>query len=148
MHIIILCNIVLVSRPVQETKFFFPIRINSALYQKILTYSPRNETARPRSQFLHSCIWERFIYSHDGSYLESLFSCTAWENSQLKLSSGEKGVEPVTLLLTHRVSVTTPFLLTKYGYPVQEVGNECYLVADTSRKCDHSALAHIVRISC
>ena len=61
MHMIILCIIVLVSRPVQETKFFFPIRINSALYQKIETYSPRNETARPRSQFLHSCIWERFI---------------------------------------------------------------------------------------
>jgi hypothetical protein len=26
---------------------------------------PRNETARPRSQYLHSCIFERSIYSHD-----------------------------------------------------------------------------------
>jgi hypothetical protein len=25
-------------------------------------YIPRNETSRPRSQFLHSCICERFIY--------------------------------------------------------------------------------------
>ncbi len=29
-----------------------------ALYRKLETYIPRNETARPRSQFLHSCIWE------------------------------------------------------------------------------------------
>jgi hypothetical protein len=28
------------------------------------TIIPRNETARPRSQFLHSCICEQFIYSH------------------------------------------------------------------------------------
>jgi hypothetical protein len=28
---------------------------------------PRNETARPRSQFLHSCICERCIYSQDQS---------------------------------------------------------------------------------
>ncbi len=42
------------------------------LYQKLEKYIPRNETAQPRSQFLHSCIWERFIYSHDQSILESL----------------------------------------------------------------------------
>jgi hypothetical protein len=29
-----------------------------ALYRKFKTYIPRNETARPRSQFLHSCNWE------------------------------------------------------------------------------------------
>ncbi len=28
---------------------------------------PRNETARPRSQFLHSCVCERFVYSQDRS---------------------------------------------------------------------------------
>ncbi len=28
---------------------------------------PRNETARPRSQFLHSCICERFLYCQDRS---------------------------------------------------------------------------------
>jgi hypothetical protein len=54
----------------------------------------------------------------------------------------------VTLLPAHRVSVTTPLLLTLYGYPVQEVGNKRYLVAGTSRKCDHPALAHIVRVTC
>jgi hypothetical protein len=35
------------------------------LYRKFDTNIPRNETARPRSQFLHSCICERFIYFHD-----------------------------------------------------------------------------------
>jgi hypothetical protein len=30
-------------------------------------YIPRNETARPRSQFPHACIRERFIYSLDRS---------------------------------------------------------------------------------
>ncbi len=34
-----------------------------------------------------------FIYSHDGSHIESLFSCIAWENSQLNHRSGEKGRE-------------------------------------------------------
>jgi hypothetical protein len=37
-----------------------------ALYQRFETNIPRNETARPRSQFPHSCtsICDRFIYSH------------------------------------------------------------------------------------
>ncbi len=34
------------------------------LYRKFETSIPRNETAGPRFQFLHSCIWEWFIYSH------------------------------------------------------------------------------------
>ena len=38
-----------------------------ALYRKFETNIPRNETARPRSQFLHSYICEQFIYSHDRS---------------------------------------------------------------------------------
>ncbi len=41
------------------------------MYQKIETNISRNETARPRSQFPHSCFSERFIYSHDRS------SCSA-----------------------------------------------------------------------
>ncbi len=39
------------------------------------------------------CISERFIYSHDRSYLESLFCCISWENSWLNRRSGEKGRE-------------------------------------------------------
>jgi hypothetical protein len=31
--------------------------------RKFKTNIPRNETARPHSQFIHSCISERFIYS-------------------------------------------------------------------------------------
>ncbi len=37
------------------------------LYRKFETHIPRNETARPPSQFPHSCFCERFIYSHDRS---------------------------------------------------------------------------------
>ncbi len=39
----------------------------STLYRKFETTIPRNETAWPRSQSVHSCICERFIYSHDQS---------------------------------------------------------------------------------
>jgi hypothetical protein len=46
--------------------------LNLALYQKIETYIRRIETVRPHSQFLHSCVWVRFTYCHDRSYLESL----------------------------------------------------------------------------
>jgi hypothetical protein len=38
-----------------------------ALYRKSDLGIPRNETARPRSQFLHLCICEQFIYSQDRS---------------------------------------------------------------------------------
>ncbi len=37
------------------------------LYRKFETNVPRNEIARSRSKFLHSCFDERFIYSHDRS---------------------------------------------------------------------------------
>jgi hypothetical protein len=37
------------------------------LYRKFETNIPRKGTARLRSQFLHSCFCERFIYSHDRS---------------------------------------------------------------------------------
>ncbi len=36
----------------------------STLYRKFETYIHKNKTAWPRSQFLPSCIWQRFIYSH------------------------------------------------------------------------------------
>jgi hypothetical protein len=38
---------------------------------KIRTNIPRKEISGPQSQFPHSCICERIIYSHDGS------SCSA-----------------------------------------------------------------------
>jgi hypothetical protein len=45
----------------------------SALYRKYDLCIPRNETARPQSQFLHSGFCERFtcIYSHDRSAYSS-----------------------------------------------------------------------------
>ncbi len=67
---------------------FFP-----TLYHKVETYIPRNEIVRPRSQLLHSWIWEKFTYSHDRSSLEYLFSCIDWKNSQLYRRSREKGRE-------------------------------------------------------
>ncbi len=34
-------------------------------YRKLETNIPRKGTARPQSQFPHSCVCEQFIYSHD-----------------------------------------------------------------------------------
>ncbi len=42
------------------------------MYRKSDLCIPRNETVLPRSQFLHSCICERLIYSQDRS---ALFGC-------------------------------------------------------------------------
>jgi hypothetical protein len=39
----------------------------ATLHRKFETKIPRNETARPRSQVLNSCICERIIYSHERS---------------------------------------------------------------------------------
>jgi hypothetical protein len=36
-------------------------------HRKFETNISRKEIARPQSQFPHSCVCERFIYSHDGS---------------------------------------------------------------------------------
>jgi hypothetical protein len=59
----------------------------ATLNQKIETNIPRNETARPRSQFLHSCIGERFIYSHDRSAYfaikrSQIHECRNWERGR------------------------------------------------------------------
>jgi hypothetical protein len=35
--------------------------------RKLETNIPKNGIARPHSQFPHSCVCERFIYSHDRS---------------------------------------------------------------------------------
>ncbi len=69
----------------------------STLYWNFETYIPRNETAGPRSQFLHSCIW--FIYSHHRSsavqswkYINrtQILECANWEtkhyNSVLEIT--------------------------------------------------------------
>jgi hypothetical protein len=41
------------------------IVLSPTLYRTSDLCIPRNETAQPRSQFLHSCSCERFIYSQD-----------------------------------------------------------------------------------
>ncbi len=70
-----------------------------ALYRKFKAYISRNETARPRSQFLYSCICERFIYSHNRSSADrsweyinrsKIHACGNWEtehyNSVLEIT--------------------------------------------------------------
>ncbi len=59
----------------------------------------RKGIARPQSQFLHSCVCERFIYSRNRSFLESLFSCIAWENSLLNQAGVGGSYLPSSLLL-------------------------------------------------
>jgi hypothetical protein len=36
-------------------------------YRKVETNIPRKGTVRPQSRFLHSCVFERFMYSQDWS---------------------------------------------------------------------------------
>ncbi len=95
--------------------FFFPwlyyLHPLHALYWKFKTYIPRNETARPYSQVLHSYTWERFIYSHYGSYLESLFSCITWETSRLNRRSKDKGRELPPSRVWRRSHLPSPPLL-------------------------------------
>ncbi len=43
------------------TRHFWPAKTQ---YRKFETNIPRKGIARPQSQFPHSCVWERFIYSH------------------------------------------------------------------------------------
>jgi hypothetical protein len=45
----------------------YALRTVKTRYRKLEANVPRNETARPRSQFPHSCFCERFKYSHDRS---------------------------------------------------------------------------------
>ncbi len=40
---------------------------DTTVYRKFEINIPRKGTARPQSQFLHSCFCERFIHSHDRS---------------------------------------------------------------------------------
>jgi hypothetical protein len=44
-----------------------------SLYWNSDLWIPRNKTARPHSQFLHSCIFEQFIYTPGSVYL---FGCS------------------------------------------------------------------------
>ncbi len=52
------------SQGARELKHWSP---SITLYRKFDLCIPKNETARPHSQFLHSCICERFMYSPNQS---------------------------------------------------------------------------------
>jgi hypothetical protein len=47
--------------------FCFEVYTAKNQYRKLETNIPRKGIARPQSQFPHSFVCERFIYSHDGS---------------------------------------------------------------------------------
>jgi hypothetical protein len=47
----------------------------------------------PHSQFLHSCTWERFIYSHVGSYFWNHYFPVLRERNLGSTAGGEKGRE-------------------------------------------------------
>ncbi len=49
------------------------VHVAKTLYLKFETNTPRNETARPCSEFLYSCICEQFIYS---ATIGPLFCCS------------------------------------------------------------------------
>jgi hypothetical protein len=70
------------------------IGILTTLHRKFETNIPRNETGGPPSQFLHSCIGERFIYSHDRfAYFALLRLQTDHENIKIvhRYMNGEIG---------------------------------------------------------
>jgi hypothetical protein len=54
-------------------------------YRKFETNIPRKGIARPPSQFPHSCVWERFIYSHDQSAYSAAEICAARFYQALKI---------------------------------------------------------------
>ncbi len=52
------------------------MRTAKILYRKFETYIPRKGTTRPKSHFLHSCFWVRFIHIYPQSIC--IFFCRKW----------------------------------------------------------------------
>jgi hypothetical protein len=53
-----------------------------ALYRKSDLCIPRNETARPRSQFLHSCLCEGYLYFQDRYAYLAAAKCSKMLNAK------------------------------------------------------------------
>ncbi len=69
--------------------FHCPSQTAKTKYQKFETNTPRKGIARPQSQFPHSCVCERFIYSHDrsaystaGKYVDGSWNINSINRSQ------------------------------------------------------------------
>ncbi len=68
----------------QHLAYSFSLHTAKTQYRKFETNIPRKGTARPQSQFPHSCVYERFIYSHDRSaYSAAENVCTDPGNIQI-----------------------------------------------------------------
>ncbi len=95
------CRAQFSTTPFLKKKCFFHPVLITTLYRKSDLCIPRNETARPRFQFLHSCVCEQFIYSQvQSAYLaaakqadrswEYIHECGNWEiehyNSVLEIT--------------------------------------------------------------
>ncbi len=91
-----LADLVYFFVPTAKANFFLwkPSEI-LALHRKFETNIPRNETAQPRSQFLHSCISEQFIHSHDRSaYFAVLRLRTDCGNIKISHRNKKLGTRP------------------------------------------------------
>ncbi len=55
------------SKLIAVSCYCLVVAVSSTLLRRSDLCIPRNETARPHSQFPHSCICDRFIYSQDRS---------------------------------------------------------------------------------
>ncbi len=85
-------------RFINETTMYLQIRSILAMYRKSNLCIPKKGVVRPQSQFLHSCVCERFIYSQDRSTylatekqtdrswkyinLSQIYECRNWETEQ------------------------------------------------------------------
>jgi len=83
---------------------------NKEPIQKIRTNIPRKRIAKPQSQFPHSCVCERFIYSHHRSaYSPDSPAGNMWTDPgcsvQGCLNLFHGSPKPVSGLLTHGLTV-------------------------------------------
>ncbi len=107
----------------QSRPFYSKMPLDT-LYKKFETNIPRNETARPRSYFLHSCICKRFIYSHDRSAYFAVFIVDrSWEyirSSQIHAFTAHTNRSILRRQIFYSLSIPLHKLLIKQtlAYPI------------------------------
>jgi hypothetical protein len=105
----------------------------TTLYRKFETYIPRNETARSRYKFQHSCICERFICSQDQSLADrsweyinrsQIHECCNWEtehyNSVLAITRPRSYWEYINRNQTFILDSRRPFILNACSFKHNE----------------------------
>ncbi len=120
---------------------------------KIRLCIPRNETVRPRSQFRHSCICERFIHSQDQStyFAAAKLVDRSWEyinRSQIhELRNWERGRAVSFLGIFVSNSRTVSLQCTSFSIPIFLQPPLTHNLSDTScpYSISHSLLYHLRR---